>query len=172
MNPIEPIDTRNNTNQDSLLKTEPNPVISPGTDKKLPASPTPEIPESHLTIYPFPVDAKIRILNIKPQYEPNMALAPGRYQIEVSAPNHKSSTQWVELAVDDTLNMRVSLKKEEEVISVITTGNLTIVPSPAEANIRILNIKPPYEPNMVLDAGHYQIEVSAAGYETLTQWVD
>ena len=101
-----------------------------------------------------------------------MALAPGRYQIEVSAQNHESLTQWVDLPADEDLNIAITLKKEEKIIPVITTGHLIINPSPGEANIRILNIKPPYKPNMILDAGRYQIEVSASGYEPLTQWVD
>jgi formylglycine-generating enzyme required for sulfatase activity len=172
VNPIEPIDTRNNGIQDSLVSRELNPAISSETDKKLPTPRTPEIPVGHLTIYPLPADAIIRILNIKPPYEPDMALAPGRYQIEVSAQNYESLTQWVEIPADEDLNIEITLKKEEEKIPVITTGHLTISPSPAEANIRILNIKPQYKPNMILNTGRYQIEVSASGYESLTKWVD
>jgi len=170
--PIEPIDTRNKDIQNSLQNRELTPVIIPEIGKKILKLDTPETSVAHLTVSPRPTDSNIRILNIKPPYEPNMALAPGRYQIEVSAPNHESLTQWVVLPANDNLKIEITLQNEEEIIPAITTGHLVITPSPAEATIRILNIKPPYEPNMLLDAGRYLIEISASGYESLTQWVD
>ena len=176
VDPIEPIDSRNNETQDSFVSRELNPDLSPvipsQTEEMLPVPQTPETPAGHLTISPFPADAKIRILNIRPRYVPNMELSPGRYQIKVSAPNHESLTQWVDLSAKENLTIEIALKKKEKLIPAITTGHLTVSPSPLEADIRILNIKPAYEPNMILDAGRYHIEVSASGYESLRQWVD
>jgi hypothetical protein len=43
---------------------------------------------------------------------------------------------------------------------------------PADARVRILNIGPPYERGMVLDAGWYQVEVSKKGYETVSKWIE
>jgi formylglycine-generating enzyme required for sulfatase activity len=170
--PIEPIDSRNKVSQDKFVSKKQNPVNYPETDTTVRVPPTPEIHKSHLTISPFPADAKIRILNIKPRYVPEMELSPGRYQIKVSAPDHESLTQWVDLLAEDNLNIKITLQKKEELISEITTGHLTVSPSPVGADIRILNIRPAYEPNMLLSAGRYQIEVSASGYESLRQWVD
>jgi len=48
---------------------------------------------------------------------------------------------------------------------------LTIVSQPKNATIRILNIKPKYQPDMPLSAGNYEVEVSSKGYETKTTWV-
>ena len=47
----------------------------------------------------------------------------------------------------------------------------TVLPEPAEARIRILNIGPPYQAGMELAAGSYEVEASAPGYETKTETV-
>ncbi len=48
---------------------------------------------------------------------------------------------------------------------------LTVNLQPAEGTIRILNIRPRYEPGMELSPGSYLIEASCEGYETRKQWV-
>jgi len=50
-------------------------------------------------------------------------------------------------------------------------GKLFIHPTPANARIRILNIKPIYFSGMALPKGRYHIEVSARGFDTYKQWV-
>lgn len=45
-------------------------------------------------------------------------------------------------------------------------------PKPADATVRILNIKPPYREGMELSPGRYRIEVSKPGYATSEQWLD
>jgi len=42
---------------------------------------------------------------------------------------------------------------------------------PEKAQIRVLNISPPYERGMILPPGPYHIEVSAPGYKTVRQWL-
>ena len=42
---------------------------------------------------------------------------------------------------------------------------------PAEATIRILNIRPRYQTGMLLPRGAYHIEISAADHVTYTQWI-
>jgi hypothetical protein len=53
----------------------------------------------------------------------------------------------------------------------ISKGKLYVKTVPADARIRILNIKPKFAQGMEFDAGKYLIEVSAEGYETKTQWI-
>lgn len=55
-----------------------------------------------------PQDALIRILNIKPKYQPNMALLPGAYEIEVSKPGYATKTQWLTIS-DKNLSVPVQL---------------------------------------------------------------
>ncbi len=50
--------------------------------------------------------------------------------------------------------------------------SLTVVAQPADARVRILNIRPRYRPGMSLEPGRYQVEVSRDGYRTETRWVD
>ncbi len=44
-----------------------------------------------------PSDARIRILNITASFEQGIRLAPGRYQLEVSADGYRNETHWIEL---------------------------------------------------------------------------
>ncbi|WP_286239361.1 hypothetical protein [Neptuniibacter halophilus] len=53
--------------------------------------------ESLLRVQPEPSDAQIRIMNIKPKFDQNMILEPGRYDIEVSKPGYKTSRKWIEV---------------------------------------------------------------------------
>ena len=47
----------------------------------------------------------------------------------------------------------------------------TVVTEPEFAKVRILNIKEKYQPDMALPQGNYQLEISAPGYDTKTEWV-
>ncbi|MCG8036136.1 MAG: formylglycine-generating enzyme family protein [Candidatus Thiodiazotropha taylori] len=51
-----------------------------------------------LTVDVTPDDARIRILNIGPKYQPGMALKPGKYHVEVSKGGYKRHRQWIELS--------------------------------------------------------------------------
>lgn len=48
---------------------------------------------------------------------------------------------------------------------------LTVNPIPANARVRILNIRERYTPGMLLPAGTYQLEVSLNGYNTRKKWI-
>jgi len=48
---------------------------------------------------------------------------------------------------------------------------LTVQPTPADSRVRILNISPSYRPGIRLPSGTYRLEISHAGYQTVTQWV-
>ena len=52
------------------------------------------------------------------------------------------------------------------------TLSLYVDTSPAEANVRVLNIKPKYEYGIKLKSGRYHIEVSQQGYQKKKQWVE
>jgi len=54
-----------------------------------------------LTIAATPSDARIRILNIGPAYQPGIQLEPGRYHIEASRAGYSTHTEWVELGRSD-----------------------------------------------------------------------
>ena len=48
---------------------------------------------------------------------------------------------------------------------------LTIVAVPADAVVRVMNIEPRYFPGIRLPPGRYDVEVSAAGYQTQRRWM-
>ncbi|NMR26362.1 PEGA domain-containing protein [Pseudoalteromonas sp. NEC-BIFX-2020_015] len=56
----------------------------------------------------------------------------------------------------------------EETISPIS---LTVITSPEDALIRIMNIRPKYKAGIELDEGEYDVEVSKDGYLTYRRWI-
>ncbi|MEO5353401.1 MAG: SPOR domain-containing protein [Magnetococcus sp. XQGC-1] len=50
--------------------------------------------------------------------------------------------------------------------------HFTLLTEPAEAKVEILNLKTPYQPNMLLKPGRYHMVVSAPGYETEKGFID
>ncbi|WP_252179137.1 hypothetical protein [Endozoicomonas sp. 4G] len=52
---------------------------------------------SALHIKPYPEDARIRILNIKPIYKEGMMLRPGKYRVELSRSGYKSKVYTIRL---------------------------------------------------------------------------
>lgn len=50
-----------------------------------------------LIIIVKPVDANIRVMNIRSKYKQAMPLVAGRYDIEVSSEGYKTQRRWVEL---------------------------------------------------------------------------
>jgi formylglycine-generating enzyme required for sulfatase activity len=66
----------------------------------------------HLTVLASPEGARIRILNIVPKYKDNIALKPGRYQVEVTRAGYQRYLRWIELGHEDTVHT-VKLKPEK-----------------------------------------------------------
>ena len=60
-----------------------------------------------LTVTTTPPDARVQLMNIKPSYQPGMALDPGRYEIEVSAPGYETQRLWYPL--DQTRTIEIAL---------------------------------------------------------------
>ncbi|MFH2092706.1 MAG: PEGA domain-containing protein [Pseudomonadota bacterium] len=69
---------------------------------------------SQLIVEKFPATADVKILNIKEKYYNGIALDPGRYEIEVSAPGYVTQKQWVSLAEDKETVIQVKLKEESK----------------------------------------------------------
>ena len=64
--------------------------------------------EVTLRINRTPVNAKVRILNIKPKYYDGIRLKPGNYHIEVSKHGYKKFKQWVTLGkANKSLNVKL-----------------------------------------------------------------
>ncbi|MFV8782448.1 protein kinase domain-containing protein [Microbulbifer sp. SA54] len=91
----------------------PSPQAASDTSTVTPSEPEQaEPPETYsLTVSAKPTDARIRIMNIAPRYTPGIALAPGRYDVEVSKPGYDILRRWIE--VDDAdVTLAVELERK------------------------------------------------------------
>lgn len=77
-----------------------------------------------------------------------------------------TSTQWASLVPGNK-----NAVAEENPEETKTTLSFTVTPFPAEARIRILNIKEKYASGIALPPAAYHIEVSHPGYNTKTKWI-
>ncbi|MEO5362569.1 MAG: hypothetical protein H7838_02955 [Magnetococcus sp. DMHC-8] len=114
-----------------------------------------------LTVQSDPGDAHVRIMNSRVSYQPGVSLAPGRYHLAIAKESFKTRQCWAEV-VDRDLDLDVALQP-------VAPGDLhalTIRPQPADALVRLLNIRTPYRAGMLLESGSYRVEVSKKGYKT------
>ena len=111
-----------------------------------------------LTVKPMPDDSRIRIMNIKPKYQDAMALAPGRYHIEVSKNGFKTYEKWITLD-----------SGEDKVVSVDLSARpaqLTVNVVPKDAGIQFKNHKKTYTKGMSLRPGQYVILITKKDFES------
>ena len=118
--------------------------------------------EQPFTVLVEPADARVRIPYIGQPYRPGMELASGSYDVEASAPGYATKTETVAHGAGPTVH-RMALSPLGQPFTVLVT--------PPDARIRILNIGPPYQAGMELAAGSYEVEASAPGYVTMAETV-
>ena len=87
-----------------------------------------------------------------------MELEPGRYEVEVSAAGYETKKEGVELEAGKDEHIHITL--------IPAKAHLWVDTEPQEAIVRILNIQAEFTQGMELEPGRYEIEVSAAGFET------
>ena len=63
-----------------------------------------------LTVEPDVDGARVRIMNIVPVYKPGMRLAPGVYDVEVTAPGYATTRRWVRLGEPGQYRYTASLE--------------------------------------------------------------
>lgn len=117
-----------------------------------------------LYVHPTPKDAKVRIMNIMPPYQPGIELKPDNYRINVSKRGYKTKEQWVSISKGDEKHVSIDLRKDEAEQGKDKRGSLLVHPYPEDAKVRIMNIIPPYKPGIRLDPGKYRVNVSKKGY--------
>ena len=125
-------------------------------EKDASVSPASPPSEYSLTIRTDPADATVTFTDSGVQYRPGMKLASGTYEVEVSKDGYSSKRQQIRVADRDVV-ADVGLKP---------LYALTIRPTPADAQVKILNIKSKYQDGIKVEPGQYKIEVSKAGYNT------
>lgn len=81
-------------------------------------------------------------------------------------PSSNTREQWAQLSTTDHDSaMNISAEIRENLLP------LTINPIPAEARVRILNVKEKYSTGMLLAPAAYNVEISHPGYMTKTKWI-
>ena len=64
-----------------------------------------------LTVITEPKNARVRIMNIRPKYHPDIELKKGKYLIEVSAKGYERYKKWVFIDKPTTLQIKLTKKK-------------------------------------------------------------
>lgn len=115
-----------------------------------------------ITIVTEPSDAVVEFPNRRVVYVPGMELPEGSYYVRVSAPGYEPRTQFL---------VHSARPQEHVIVLEPLRQAFTVEAIPSGARVRVLNIVPIYEPGIMLSAGSYRVEVSASGYETVTETV-
>ena len=122
----------------------------------------PIVDTASFSLLPEPASARIVLLNSQESYRPGMALPPGNYRVEVSAPGYETAVEVVNHRNAPT-RRRIELMRTAE--PVVDTASFSLLPEPASAKVVLLNSQERYRPGMKLPTGKYHVEVSAPGYE-------
>lgn len=122
--------------------------------------------EGRLIVKTDPKDALIRFLNTKERFSQEMTLKPRRYHLEVSATGYETKRQWIDIKTGERKKLDISLKE------IVETAKLFVDTKPKDSQIRILNIRPEFNQGIELSPGRYNIEISAAGFDTQRKWIN
>jgi hypothetical protein len=77
--------------------------------KKRTTATAPVVLKSKLFVEVEPRDAKVRILNIRPKFHQGIALDPGSYRLNVSAPGYMTQDQWIKLSTGEERHVNIRL---------------------------------------------------------------
>ncbi|MBF0187972.1 MAG: PEGA domain-containing protein [Magnetococcales bacterium] len=124
---------------------------------------TPFSGQTALFIDPTPADAVVRIMDIRPAYEPGILLDQRVYRVRVEKPGYTP--------VERPLSVSGKRMQVPITLEPLPGGTLTVETLPLTAKTQILNIVPRYESGMFLAPGRYHVRVEAPGFRTVTTWV-
>jgi formylglycine-generating enzyme required for sulfatase activity len=116
-----------------------------------------------LYVQTSPEEAQVKIMNILMEYRDGIKLRPGKYRVQVSHQGYMTTEKITEVAANQNATLTIELEKN--------TGQLFVHPRPEDAEVRIMNILPPYHPGIDLKPNNYRINVSKKGYLTQEKWV-
>ncbi|MFS1523449.1 bifunctional serine/threonine-protein kinase/formylglycine-generating enzyme family protein [Microbulbifer sp. 2304DJ12-6] len=98
-------------------KTATTTPLSPETTKSASGSiqaalsEIPKAPPTYaLNVKTSPQDARVRIMNIAPRYQPGIKLKSGKYDLEISKPGFNKVRRWVDIK-DSDLTLSLALKR-------------------------------------------------------------
>ena len=116
----------------------------------------------HVTSLPPNVGAEVWVANKKRGIAPmTLDLSAGEQRIEV---RQRGAAGYEDIRVKDGVAQAVQVMLSEQMM-------FRVERTPPESRVRIMNIKAPYQDDMLLKPGAYDVEVSHPGYATWRQWV-
>lgn len=92
-------------------------------------------------------------------------LSPGKHMISVEKNGYSTYSKQIRVEAGRSLSLNVHLDGVK-----LLNARLFVDINPANAKVRLLNIGPDFYQGMELNAGRYQVEVSAVGYEKQVVW--
>ena len=119
------------------------------------------IPYGTLTLELEPPDATVTLPDVAPAYRPGVRLPEGQHRVIVARKGFRQTTRTLEVAGDT--RERIELTIDPQPFTVVTT--------PADAVVRLMNVEDDYRDGVLLNPGEYRIQVSAPEYETLEERV-
>ena len=109
-----------------------------------------------LTLELEPSDTQVTLPDVAPRYEPGMRLPEGTYRVIVERAGYRQQERT--LSVSGDTRERIELTVNPQPFTVVTT--------PPEATVRLLNVDETYRDGMMLKPGDYRVDVSAPAYQT------
>lgn len=70
-------------------------------------------PMGRLFVKTEPINATIRIMNIKPRFRQGITLSPGSYHLEISADGYETLNRWINLSAGEKKHMHIELDTEQ-----------------------------------------------------------
>jgi hypothetical protein len=144
---------------DAYLKTFPDGIfaliakrkIETLKQKKGTTDPAPVVLKSKLFVAVEPRDARVRILNIRPKFHQGIALDPGSYRLNVSAPGYITQDQWIKLSTGEERHVNIQLPPLQKAVEIShPTPKPTpavVAPSPPVSEPKPEAAAPPTEPS-------------------------
>lgn len=114
--------------------------------------------------FQYITDETIIMMDNGKQYDKDMHFLPGTYTFQFSKPDYINQQHTVTIVNQDIV-LPVKLKRKDGKLS------FSVNTRPDNANIRILNITPKYQPGILLNPGRYHIEVRHPKYKTIKRWI-
>jgi formylglycine-generating enzyme required for sulfatase activity len=140
-----------------------------GPPEEAPRTPPPEEPSARaaLEVRTDPPGADIRVNGEHRGTSPLTlsGLPSGTSRIRAEKDGYETDSRTIKLTSGRTARVSIDLAAVEQ------PGRLYVRPEPGDARVRIMNIKPPYHDGIELPPGRYEIEVSAEGHDSKTQWI-
>jgi len=93
-------------------------------------------------------------------------IMPGEHEVKVEMEGYETYSETIDLEKGELISLYIDLNRVGP-----RKARISVITEPENAKVRILNIRPKFFQNMVLDPGKYQLEISSPGYRSKKMWI-